>query len=381
MKFDDPQQLQETPVSPQVRHPVRLAHLGLGAFHRAHQAWYTQSVNNRGGGWGIASFSGRSPTAAVELSRQDCRYSLIFRGAERDTAMDIESIVAAHDGADSRAWLGVLADPEVSVLTLTVTEAGYLPGATPPVRLVEGLRARRAAGSGGLAVVSCDNLLGNGGVLRAAVLQLADVELATWITENISFVSTMVDRITPATSAADRAIARDLVGWDDRVPVVTEPFTEWVLQGEFPVGRPPWHEVGARFVDDIVPYEKRKLWFLNAGHSLLAYRGLEVGYSTVFEAWSDPILRAEVEQLWSEARDVLELSPQELDAWLATVRVRWDNPRIEHRLEQIATGGAQKISMRIRSVATERQAAGLPRGTAGAETIAAWERYKRRHSK
>jgi fructuronate reductase len=294
--------------------------------------------------------------------------------------MMIESIVAARDGADSRAWLEVLADPNVSVLTLTVTEVGYLPGASPPARIVAGLRARRAAAAGGLAVVSCDNVLNNGGVLQAAVLKLADTDLRSWISENISFVSTMVDRITPATTAEDRRVVRELVGWDDRAPVVTEPFTEWVLQGEFPAGRPAWNEAGAQFVADIAPYEKRKLWFLNAGHSLLAYRGLELGYSTVFEAWSDPVLRAEVEQLWSEAREVLDLPSPELDAWLATLRLRWDNSRIEHRLAQIASGGAQKISTRIQAVATERRAAGFPPGIAGAETIAAWERYKKNHS-
>lgn len=366
-------------MSPQVRHPVRLAHLGLGAFHRAHQAWYTETVNGSGGDWGIAAFSGRSPVAATQLARQDCRYSLVFRGAEQDTAMVIESIVAAHDGADSRAWLEVLADPSVSVLTLTVTEAGYLPGASPPARIVAGLRARRAAAAGGLAVVSCDNVLNNGGVLRAAVLGLADTDLRSWISDNVSFVSTMVDRITPATTAEDQRVVRELVGWDDRAPVVTEPFTEWVLQGEFPAGRPAWHVAGAQFVDDIAPYEKRKLWFLNAGHSLLAYRGLEVGYSTVFEAWRDPVLHAEVEQLWAEAREVLDLPSLQLDDWLAAVRVRWDNSRIEHRLAQIARGGAQKISARIRAVATERQAAGLPPGIAGPETIAAWERYEKTH--
>jgi fructuronate reductase len=355
-----------------LRQPVRAAHLGLGAFFRAHQAWYTQVA----GDWGIAAFTGRSATAAEELAAQSCRYGLIVRGADGDTASVIESVVEARDGA-SAAWLETLANPEVALVTMTVTEAGYLPAAAPPRRLLDGMRARRDAGAGPLAIVPCDNLPANGTEIRDAVLALARDEpgLGAWIADSVSFVSTMVDRITPATTDGDRAIARDLLGWDDRVPVVTEPFTEWVLEGAFPGGRPAWEAAGARFVDDVRPYENRKLWLLNGAHSLLAYRGLERGFETVFDAFADAALSSEVEQLWAEAREVLDLDAGEVDAWLAELRIRWQNPRIEHRLEQIALGGEQKIPARIGAVLERRREAGLGPGEAELETIGAWERY------
>ncbi|MEJ1230240.1 MAG: hypothetical protein WDM88_05885 [Galbitalea sp.] len=153
-----------------------------------------------------------------------------------DVASVIDSVVEIDEGA--------VANPDIAVVTLTVTEAGYLPDARPPRLLVDGLRKRRDMGASPIAVVPCDNVASNAVVLRDAILALAEPELVAWVTDNVSFVSTMVDRITPATTDADRAIARELLGWDDRVPVVTEPFTEWVLQGDFPAGRPEWELAG-----------------------------------------------------------------------------------------------------------------------------------------
>jgi fructuronate reductase len=272
-----------------------------------------------------------------------------------------------------------LADPRTALMTMTVTEAGYLPGAHPIAVIADGLRVRRDAGAGPMALVPCDNVPANGAALRDAVLASAEPELGSWIDDNVSFVSTMVDRITPAATDADRAIVRELLGRDDQIPVVTEPFTEWILQGDFPAGRPEWELAGAQFVDDVEPYENRKLWLLNAAHSLLAYRGLERGQQTVFEAWADAMLAAEVEQLWVEAREVLSLPPAEVDDWLARLRIRWQNPRMEHLLEQIAQGGEQKIPARILSVATRRREAGLPVGVAEEETVAAYMRYREAH--
>jgi fructuronate reductase len=345
-------------VSP--RRTPRIAHLGLGAFARSHQAWYTQAA---GDGWGIVALSGR---VVPELAAQDFRYGLIVRAPTTDAIQVIESVVASSPDA--------IADPAISVLTLTVTEAGYLPGARPPSLLVDGLRARRDSDGGAIAIVPCDNLPSNGQVLRDAVVALAEPELASWIDDNVSFVSTMVDRITPATTAADVAIAEELLGWHDAVPVVAEPFREWVLQGDFPAGRPEWEKAGAQFVDDVELYEQRKLWMLNGAHSLLAYRGLELGLDTVFEAWAE--LAPEVEQLWAEAREVLPLPADDVDHWLTNLRIRWQNPRIEHRLEQIAQGGEQKIPARILAPAILREEAGLPVGVAERETISAYERYR-----
>ncbi|SDH48593.1 fructuronate reductase [Leifsonia sp. 98AMF] len=363
-----------TPPPRSARHPVRVAHLGLGAFHRAHQAWYTQAADDAGGSWGIAAFTGRSPEAARVLAAQDAVYTLVERGADGDAARPVDALSRVHDGADRDAWRATIADPDVAVLTLTVTEAGYRPGSGAPARVLDGLAARSAAGAGGIAVVSCDNLARNGEVLRDSVLALAapDAELSDWIRAEVSFVSTMVDRITPATTDADRAEVRRLTGWDDAAPVVTEPFTEWVLAGAFPAGRPDWEAGGARFVADIEPFERRKLWLLNAGHSLLAYQGLLRGRATVAEAVGDPALRDELELLWSEQRTELPFDDAVVDEALAALRDRFANGRIEHRVAQIGADGSQKLGPRIVDPLRARLTAGRPPGTAQTGVLAAW---------
>lgn len=361
-----------------VRHPVRVAHLGLGAFHRAHQAWYTQRA---GDGSGIAAFTGRSAEAARVLAAQDSVYTLLERGADGDNATLMEVLSEVHDGADLAAWRRVLSDPDVGVLTLTVTEAGYRPGSSAassassaPARVLDGLRARHAAGAGGIAVVSCDNLPDNGRVLRDAVLSIAEPgsDLEAWIRSDVSFVSSMVDRITPATTDADREAVRRLTGWDDAAPVVTEPFAEWVLAGSFPAGRPAWEAAGAQFVDDIAPCERRKLWLLNAGHSLLAYHGLAAGHETVAQAVADPALADELELLWSEQRTELPFDTPTVDEALAALRARFGNARIEHRLAQIGTDGSQKLGPRILDPLRSRLAAGREPGRAQLGVLAAW---------
>ena len=381
------------------RHPVRIVHLGLGAFHRAHQAWYTQLANQLGiePGWGIAAFTGRSPAAAVALHAQGETYSLIERSASGDSATVIESISEAVPGTDHERWREHFADPGVAVVTLTITEAGYRlgqhggldladpevagdilrlgagePAVTAPGRLADGLRARMRADAGPIAVVSCDNLSDNGSATRAAVLGIAGGDLAEWIERNVSFVSTMVDRITPATVDADRAIAERLIGATDAVPVVTEPFSEWVLAGKFPAGRPPWDRAGARFVVDVAPFERRKLWLLNAAHSLLAYRGLLHGHATVDEAMLDPDCADAVEQLWAEARVVLPFDDAEIDRALDALRDRFGNPRIRHLLAQVAADGSKKLGPRIIDPLRARLAADLGAGESQLGVLAAW---------
>jgi fructuronate reductase len=383
-----------TPPPRTERHPVRIVHLGLGAFHRAHQAWYTQRANEAAGGWGwgIAAFTGRSPEAARILAAQDAVYTLVERGPEADTTAIIESLSVVVDGADADHWRHAVADRAVAVLTLTITEAGYRPpaaaldadltalrngdaAATAPGRLVDGLRARRLAEAGGLAVVSCDNLPDNGRVARQAVLALAlplDPSLAEWIDTEVSFVSTMVDRITPATTAADREAVRELTGFDDAAPVVTEPFSEWVLSGDFPAGRPDWESAGARFVDDIEPFERRKLWLLNAGHSLLAYLGLLRGHRTIADAMGDAVCVTALKELWAEARTELPFDDETVDAAIAALRARFTNARIEHRLAQIAADGSQKLGPRILDPVRSRLAAGRAPGRAETGVLAAW---------
>ncbi|UZN04287.1 mannitol dehydrogenase family protein [Cellulomonas sp. S1-8] len=398
--------------------PVRVVHLGLGAFARAHLLTYTQDAGADlppAQRWGVAGFTGRSARAAHDLASQDGRYTLVERGVDGDRTRVVDALVEVHDGADATRWRALLARPEVAVLTLTVTEAGYRrtstgaldrrdaqvrddaallgryvadgdaggtarAATTAPGRVLDGLRARRAAGGGTLAVVSLDNLPDNGDALRRVVLELAedvDHDLAGWVRTHVAFVSSMVDRITPATTDADRTAVRDATGRQDAAPVVTEPFREWVLSGRFPAGRPAWDVAGARFVADLAPYEHRKLWLLNAGHSLLAYAGLPRGARTVAEAYADPVVRTRLEELWREAREVLPLTGGELDDALADLRSRFANARIEHRLEQIARDGSQKLPVRVLAVARTRRDAGLPVGPAGAGVLADWAQHLR----
>ncbi len=385
--------------------PVRIVHLGLGNFFRAHQAWYTANAPDADD-WGIAAFTGRSVDLATALTKQDGLFTLITRAADGDTAEVLGSISFAHPGLDTHAWLTYLADPDVRIVTLTITEAGYLRGSdglldaektdvqedlaalrldpaatvgTAPARLVAGFAARRAAGAGPLAVVSCDNLPDNGMATAGTVgafAALLDPELAGWIDDNVSFVTTMVDRITPATTDDDRVVAADLTGRLDDAPVVTEPYSEWVLSGEFPAGRPQWDVAGARFVDDVVPFEERKLWLLNGGHSLLAYAGSARGHRTIAEAVSDPACREWMLEWWTEASGHLTLPQQDVSEYREALLTRFANPRIRHLLAQIAADGSQKLPIRfLPTVRKERADGRLPVGALRA--LSAWINHLR----
>lgn len=367
--------------------PVRMVHLGLGAFHRAHQAWYTQHADD-GDDWGIAAFTVRSPDAARVLAAQDGLYTIVTRAAEGDTAELGTAIVAAHDGDELEALDGYLADPAVAVVTMTVTEAGYVldPDGSPSARLLDdlgadrpatalgrllrGLEARRRADAGPIAVVCCDNLPDNGALLRHALLAAAPEPLRGWAVEHVSVVGTSVDRITPAVTDALADEVEQLTGLRDAAPVATEPFSDWVLSGAFPAGRPRWESAGARFVDDLEPWERRKLRLLNGAHTLLALAGPPRGHRTVAEAVADPELRAAVGALWDEASATLP-DGLDLDAYRAALLERFENPRIEHRLAQIAQDSATKLRLRIAPVALHRLAEGA--STSGCATaVAAW---------
>jgi fructuronate reductase len=384
---------------------VRIAHLGLGAFHRAHQAWYTDVVDTERQ-WGIAAFTGRSPEAARPLAAQGGLYSLVVRSAERDDVSIVRSIVHAGDGAASGELLPVLAAADTAIVTLTVTEAGYrfgpdgavdladeiiaadldivravVGGAAAPSalpisalgRVLVGLELRRRADAPGLAIVPCDNMPSNGELVRSALLDMAAAvsdDLASYIADRVGFVSTSVDRITPATRESDIAAVADLSGWLDHAPVVTEPFSDWVLSGDFPGGRPEWQNAGARIVDDINPFERRKLWLLNGAHSLLAYAGAARGHETVHEAIADAECRAAVEAFWDEAAAHL---PADLGVsdYRAALLARFENPRIEHRLAQIGRDGSTKMRVRAVPVLRAERAAGRS-GEGTARAIATW---------
>lgn len=369
--------------------PVRIVHLGLGAFHRSHQAWYTQHAGDAGE-WGIASFTGRRPDAAAVLAAQDGLFTVVERSDAGDAFEVVSSIVEAVDGADVGRLVDLLASPSTAIVTLTITEAAYGFGAadlplllageeptTPMGRLVAGLAARRDADAGPLAVVSCDNLSDNGTVARNAVLSLAagyDAGLAEWISANISFVSTSVDRITPRTTVSDVEAVAAACGYRDEAPVVTEPFHNWVLSGDFPAGRPRWEDAGAVFVDDIEPYENRKLWLLNGAHSILAYAGQLRGHATVSEALADPVCREAVEEFWDEASQHLSGEELRIPEYREALLERFGNSRIAHHLAQIAMDGSTKLRMRAVPVLLAERAAGRS-GRAAARMIAVWCAY------
>lgn len=397
-------------VRPAAKAPVRIVHLGLGAFHRSHQAWYTQQAGDAAN-WGIASFTGRRPDAALALAGQDGLFTVVERADAGDSFELVGSIVEAVDGANVDRLAELVAAPATAVITLTITEAAYRldahgqldrtapdvvadlallaagtagrPG-TPLGRLVFALAARKAAGAGPLAVVCCDNLANNGSVARSAVLGLAaawDADLAAWIYTSVSFVSTSVDRITPRTTEADVAAVRAACGYNDTSPVVAEPFRNWVLSGDFPAGRPRWEDAGAVFVDEIEPYENRKLWLLNGAHSLLAYAGQLRGHATVAEALADPACRQAVEDFWDEAAASLATAdPKRADLripeYRAQLLARFRNARIAHHLAQIAVDGSTKLRMRAVPVLQAERARGRT-GEAAARLIAAWMDYTR----
>ena len=385
------------------RRPVRMVHLGLGGFFRSHQAWYTGAAPNAAE-WGIAAFTGRSRALADQLTRQDGRYTLVVRGPQRDEMSVQRAVSRALPGSDLAAWCGHLARSEVAVVTLTVTEGGYARTrdggldldradvradlaavrdggevVTVPGKLVAGLAARRAAGAGAVAVVSCDNVPANGAVTARVVTDLAEAAepaLAGWIRDRVSFVTTMVDRITPRTTEEDVRAVAERTGWPDAVPVVTEPFTEWVLSGAFPAGRPEWEAGGARFVDDVHPYEMRKLLLLNGGHSLLAYAGSARGHETIAAAVADPVCRGWLEQWWDEASRYVPLPAADLAAYRTALIERFTNPRIRHTLAQIAADGSQKVAIRLLPVLRGERAAGrMPPGCV--HLLAAWIQHLR----
>jgi fructuronate reductase len=384
---------------PAAKPPVRIVHLGLGAFHRSHQAWYTHRAGDAAD-WGIAAFTGRRPDAAVALAEQDGLFTLVERAGAGDTFEVVGSIVEAVDGADVQRLAELVAAPETAIVTLTVTEAAYRLGAdgqldrsapdvvadlallasgagnptTPLGRLVFALAARRSAGAGPLAVVCCDNLSNTGIVAHNAVAGIAgawDPSLAAWIDANVSFVSTSVDRITPRTTDADVAAVAESCGYHDTSTVVAEPFANWVLSGDFPAGRPRWEDAGAVFVADIEPYENRKLWLLNGAHSLLAYAGQLRGHTTVAEALRDNSCLQAVERFWDEAESNVHGADLQIPAYRAALLARFGNTRIAHHLAQIAMDGSTKLRMRAVPVLHAERAAGRS-GAAAALMIAAW---------
>lgn len=382
--------------------PVRMVHLGLGNFFRAHQAWYTQHASDAAD-WGYAAFTVRSAGVVPALQAQDNVYTVAFSAADGDHYERIESISRTFAGSDHQRWVDLCAAASTAIISTTVTEAGYcsdgkggvdlddpvvaadleklraggIDVVSTPARLVLGLMARRAAGSGAVALMSCDNLMANGTIMQqvtcAAAAQV-DPSLVPWIDAHVSFVTTMVDRITPRPTDDDLLRIEAGIGAHDAAPIVAEPFGEWVISGEFPAGCPDWASAGVTFTDDIDANERRKLWLLNGSHSLLAYTGLLRGHETVAEAMADPFCRETVTLWWDAALTVLDGDQAALHGYVRALTDRFDNPRMRHLLAQIGTDGSMKIPVRwLPVLAALRQRGELPE--AAVRGLAAYTLY------
>ena len=380
-----------------------IVHLGVGAFHKAHQAVYTdEAMRKAGGGWMITGVSLRSADVARALNPQDGLYTLLVRDAGGVSARVIGSIasvlVAPEDPA---AVLAAMAAPETRIVSLTITEKGYgidgrtggLDRANPAIAadlesprapqsavgfIVEALRLRRERGLGGFTILCCDNLPGNGAFVRRLVDEFArerDRGLADFIDGKTSFPSTMVDRITPASTERTYAEARALVGRDDHAAVETEPFIQWIIEDDFVAGRPAWEAGGALFVADVAPYEKMKLRMLNGAHSMLAYSGFLAGRKYVRDVMASTDHAALVARHMRAAARTLDPVPGvDLDRYGEELRTRFANPAIAHETYQIAMDGTQKLPQRL----IEPAIAALERGEAldaYAFAVAAWMRY------
>ncbi|UAJ09037.1 mannitol dehydrogenase family protein [Polymorphobacter megasporae] len=359
-----------------------IVHLGIGAFHRAHQAVYTDDAMDAGDrDWAITGVSLRSPEMRDALAPQDGLYTVTERDGGGDTTRLIGAVrrvlVAAEDPG---AVVAAIAAPATRIVSLTVTEKGYwrasdgsldpalpdLAGGTPSSifgYLAAGLARRRDAGAGGLTLISCDNLAGNGRQLERllqTVLTARDPALAEWVAVNCTCPSTMVDRIVPAPTEADRTAIAARLGVRDEAAVIAEPFRQWIIEDRFAGDRPRWEAGGAEFVADVAPYEIAKLRMLNGAHSALAYLGLAHGYAFVHEAIADPAIATLVERLMrDEAAASFTPAPgQDLDRYATALMARFANPALNHRLAQIAMDGSQKIPQRWLDTLAARRAEG-----------------------
>lgn len=363
-----------------------VVHIGPGAFHRAHQAPAFDRVAEEGDlRWGIVDVSLRSGAATRALAAQDGLFILESRRSDETRRAVIGSILRAIDSsADARAAIEAVADPQVRLATLTVTEPGYADAALGRA-LAAGLALRQARGLGGLTLLSCDNLQDNGRRLAALVAAGAGAagapNLVEWISRACAFPSSVVDRITPAANAADHERLTAETGFVDEALTLTEPYSQWIIENDFVGERPPLEAAGVVFVDDVSAYARLKLRMLNAAHSALAWLGLPQGLAWVHDAFADNQFRAFVEALWAEAAGTLGATPAiDLASYQAQIGARFANAALPHRLDQIATDGSAKLAPRILAPMSARLAAGQPT-PALALCVAAWASAQRREGR
>jgi fructuronate reductase len=379
-----------------------IVHLGIGAFHRAHMAVYVDDLLKDNPSWGIVGASLRRPDTKDALAPQDGLYTMAVRDASGTKARVIGSILKVLDANTERAeLLELMASPAIRIVSLTVTEKGYChdpatgeldkthpdivhdlahPDApkSAPGMIVAALARRQAAGIAPFTVMSCDNLPSNGPTTRRIVTgfaQLRDPALGVWVAEHVAFPGTMIDRIVPATTDADRALIAELTGFEDAWPIVTEPFTQWVIEDHFPAGRPPFETVGAQLVKEVEPFERMKLRMLNGSHSTLAYLGYLAGHQYVADAMGDPAFVKLIHGLMTEeAMPTLDMPGVDLAGYRDQLLARFANPALQHRTWQIAMDGSQKLPQRLLGTIRDRLAANQPI-TRLALGVAAWMRY------
>ncbi len=384
-----------------------IVHLGLGGFHRAHMARYTHNLMERRPdalAWGIAG-AGLMPAdrrMRDSLGPQDNLYTLVERDASNEIVTVIGSLAdVIFAGESSTVLLEAIDQPQIRVVSLTVTEHGYclnrstkqLDPEHPLIRkdlaqpeqpasaigiVVEAYRRRMVTGQKPFTALSCDNIQHNGAVLREAVLALAtlrDPKLADWIAANGCFPSTMVDRITPVTADEDIAMLTERLGVRDRWPVFAETFTQWVIEDDFPAGRPAWEEVGAQFVADVAPYEFMKLRLLNASHLAVSGMGRLIGYVTIAELMADPLIARFMAALMDrETGPTLPDVPGiDLPRYKATLVERFANPAIKDTVERVNTDAPLNILV---DPIRDRLRAGAPVELLGL-ALAAWLRRVR----
>lgn len=373
-------------------------HLGLGAFARGHLATYADDLLALG--WSSAMVRGVSlhdETTPARLRSQDGLYSVLARDGEEEELRIVGSLHAAATG--SATAVDAIDADGTTFVTLTVTEKGYgldpatgrlderrpdiahdlrhpaTPRSAPGV-VVAALARRRARGAEPPVIASLDNLVGNGRRLRRAVIDLAGLAtghedgFVRWLTDEVHFPSSVVDRVVPATTAADVAAVQERLGLHDAVPVVTEPHRSWVLEST--PGLPPLGEVGVTVVADVAAHERRKLWLLNGPHSAYAYLGLLRGHTTIAEATGDPVVDGFVQHLVRDVVEVIELPPVlEPSAYSAAVRRRFANAALGHRCVQVGADGSQKLPLRLLPVVEARSDRGLD-VSRFAVVVAAW---------
>jgi fructuronate reductase len=371
-----------------------IVHFGIGAFHRAHQAWYTDLAMDGGDrDWMIVGISLRSGAVAAQLDPQDGLYTLTERSGGEAVTRAIGAVRGVIVAADSPHAPSISAiAPGAQVVTLTVTEKGYcrlsdgtldfaLAGASFYPHLAAALRERMLSGTAGLTLLSCDNLPGNGDVLRglmAAYLAAEAPEVLAWFEAECACPNSMVDRIVPATTGDDLDALEQRLDLRDEGAVFTERFSQWVIEDRFAGPRPGWEKVGAQLVQEVAPYETAKLRMLNGAHSALAYCGLERGHTFVHQAVADPELRALIERLMrlEAAGSFAPAEGQDLDSYADALIDRFANPALQHRLIQIAMDGSEKIPQRwLATLAAQRE-----RGSecpAILTALAAWLRHVR----